>query len=538
MVDRQKERTITLPFQERAEDDFVFFARSLEIPPGGLILEDAMLAYEKEGTEPFQRNFFEDVAPSLHAVRDGIDPSVRRFWMERTKKGGKDSDLAVVVLWLMAFARRPVFCQIVAASREQAAIIKKRAEDVLHYNDWLQEFVEIQQSRILSKNRMGETKIEPTDKTTGHGGTPDLLILNELVHVTKWEAMETHYNNAAGVPRGVMIVSTNAGYKGTKAEQWKKNALANPKRWHVHVWNELAPWLRKDDVEDARRINSVSEYNRLFGGRWVSGKGDAVTEEAIDRVFRPGLSPMTGDEEGWTFVAGLDLGVSHDHAGLTVLGANRAMRRMRVAFLRDWPPTVENDKGVKEVDIAKIKRTLRGVHKRYRLLWFGYDPAAGGSFLAQEMRAEGVRMSEMRFEGGSLNEMAVAFMQVLKAGCLESFENESLRRDFGKFHLESKPLSGYRLRAVSDEFGHADVGTALVICLPKAVELLGGVIEGQYDVLMSEGDDLTEEEQEQLDPLLRDIVEDLDEMDGDRILREAARNKRMGYIADPFADFF
>jgi len=504
--------------ERKAADDFVFFARQLVIPGanGRLLLEDAMRWYEEQGVEPFQRRFFEDIAPSLTAVRMGTDPPCRRFWLERTKKAGKDSDLAVCLLWLMAFPRRPTFCQVVAASRKQAGIIRHRAEDICFFNRWLAEKVRFTRAGMVSICGLAETRIEATDKATAHGDSPQLLILNELVHVTKWEAMESHYNNASGVPRGVMIVSTNAGYRGTRAEVWKQNALKKSDRWHVHVWDRCAPWLKEEDVEDARSANIPSEFDRLFSGRWVSGRGGSLTEESIDNVFRSYLRPMTGGEKGWEFVAGLDLGISHDHAGLLVLGLNGKENRLRVAWMKDWKPSLPNEKGRLEVDISLVKRSIVQMNHQFSPIWFGYDPAAGGSFLAQEMRDAGVRMTSVPFSGSSLDAMAKAFMMAVKSGKLESYESEVLRRDLGKFDIQPVLPERYRIKAISDEYGHADVGTALLICLPKAIELVGDLTPVPSQVFFHEEGEAWMEDQEvekakRSDPFLKDILEGVEE---------------------------
>jgi len=509
------------PYEEAAKDDFLTFARCVVIPSasGEQVMEAAMLSYERKGIEPFQRRFFQDVAPSLQAIRIGAMPPCRRFWMERTKKASKDNDLAICVLWLMAYPRRPLFCQIVAADREQAGILKRRAEDILFYNEWLRPFVQIRRNRIISENGLAQTVIEASDKASAHGETPALLILNELVHVAKWDVMQVHYNNASGVPRGVVIISTNAGYKGTKAEVWKKNAETKKERWHIHVWDKKAPWLSDEDVADAQAMNTKSEYVRLFKGRWVSGKGDAVDEDSIERIFRPELEPLVGPEKGWVYIGGLDLGVSHDHAGLVILGVNRDEKRLRVAMLRDWKPSIPNDKGVLEVDIARVKEATVQASKAFSVLWFGYDPAAGGSFFAQELRQSGVLMKEVRFTGVSLNDMATAFMQVIESGRLQCFESEELRRDLGKFHIVARVPQGYQLKAMTDEYGHADVGTALVICLPMAMKLLGGSLLMVPDLIADDGKELTKEEEESMDPLLRDIVDDIDKLKEDSLFR-------------------
>ena len=477
--------------QQRFKDDLLLFVRCLIIPSaqGRRLFDSCIQSFQVEG--------FTALAPSLYAVRDGRMPPIRRFWFERTKKAAKDSDIAACLLWLMAYPVRPVLAQVCAANQKQAGIIKRRASDLLHYNPWLQEHVQIQQNKILNVNRMGEVVIEATDASGGaHGETPDLLILNELVHVARWQAMKDHFNNADGVPRGVVIVSTNAGIKGTQAEVWRKTALASDVekhkdgRWCVQIWNTPCPWLDKQDVEEARKRDPIgADFARLFRGQWVSGIGGAVTEDVIDRAFR--LQGETRKPEvGWLYVAGLDLGISHDHSGVVLLGVNEQEQLIKVCRLRGFVPEVPNDKKVLEVDSEAVERYCLDLFEMFHPRWFGYDPNAGGSFMAQRLRRRGVPMRELSFSSTSnQTAMATAFVTSMNDNKLLCYEDPEgrLRRDFGKFNIRHDPPSKYKLVAVSDDHGHADVGVALVICLPEAISMLGYSLFGPSDSLTDEG---------------------------------------------------
>jgi len=374
--------------------------------------------------------------------------------------------------------------------------------------------------------------IEATDKASAHGETPALLVLNELVHVAKWEAMEAHYNNAAGVPRGVMVVATNAGYRGTKAETWKRGAEEQPERWSMHVWKQTAPWLSEVDIADAKRINLPSEFARLFGGRWPSGKGDVLTEEAVEGIFRKDLEWMKGDEEGWIFVAGLDLGRSQDHSGVVVLGAHKEEKRIRVAYLRDMRPTLPNSHGLKQVDVEEVKREIVSVHQIFQPVWFGYDPAEGAWQFEQELRMHGVGMTQVTFSGSSLREMAEAFVKCLPY--LESPESVILRRDVGKFTWKHTPPDKVRIESLRDEHGHADVGTALLICLPKAIELVGGLVPDVSDKFFHSSEDMTEEMVEKAkkeDSFLNELLSGAEDMS----IEEKDTHKRLSrdFKTDP-----
>jgi len=121
-------------------------------------------------------------------------------------------------------------------------------------------------------------------------------------------------------------------------------------------------------------------------------------------------------------------------------------------------------------------------------------------------------MREMTF-GSPTNQsaMATAFVIAMKDSRLECYDDQEgrLRRDFGKFNIEHKPPSKYKLVSVSDEYGHADVGTALVITLPLAIELLGWGGFSSENVMgwPEEEGDLSKEEVEEMPNELRDIYE-------------------------------
>ncbi len=499
-------------FRRRMADDFMLFVDELVIPSasGPKRFGDIM--------EPFQRECFEALAPSLKAVRDGTMPPIRRFWIERTKKAGKDSDLAVCLMWLLAFAKRPLLMPVSAARQDQAGIVKKRIKDLLFYNPWLNNLLRIQINRVIGSSGIAEVKIEATGRSKArHGDTPDVLVLNELVHVDNWEINETHMNNANGVPRGIVLIFTNAGFKGTPAWRWKNEATNNPDRWCVMEWKALAPWLSEEDKEEARRLDPVgTQFKRLWLGQWQSGVGNALDEGEIDRCFQVD-GPLTKPEPGWQYIAGLDIGIMHDHTGLVLVGVNQKEQRIRVARVKGWAPDKLNpETGKKEVPTTKVKQACLWLRNFFQPCWFGYDPAEGGRIMAQQLREKGMPMVEVSFSSQkSTSDMADALMYVVKSGRLECYEDEEgrLRRDLGKFSLvpKAKALGGYKLEAVSDEWGHADVGVALVMCLPKALELLGGYNIFTRDTVVAmkplEDDEATEEELEEMPEELRDIYE-------------------------------
>lgn len=473
-----------------SEKSFSLFCRGLRIASQfGPMLFDQVAAQ-------YQRTCFDDMTPSIEALRDGKMPPKRRFWIERTKKASKDADLAVIVAWLLAFPRRPFYGQIGAADREQAAIVRDRLSALLVFNPWLNDRIELVAYEIRSKttrpdgSALAYFTIKSADVAGAHGGTPDLLILNELSHIKKWEFAENLLDNADGVAQGVVLIATNAGFKNSKPWKWRENALKS-KEWTLHVLARPAPWHDEKTIEDAKKRNDASRFRRLWWGEWVNAISSALTEDEIDSVFKL-EGPVEPERGDWVYFGGLDLGISHDHAAFTILGVSGKLRKIKLCrFLRWIPP-----KGGK-IDLIKVRDDIDRLARHYRLYNLFYDPYQA-ELMVQELRQRGHRSTEMTFASSTnLTKMATAFMQAVKSGDFLCYDEDGIvRGDFGKFVIVDKGGT-FRLDAVSDEAGHADVGTAIVITLPVALEMLevSNPLLAPDDVIVYEDEpDLTIEE--------------------------------------------
>lgn len=428
----------------------------------------------------FQIENFQNLAPNLEALRDGRKPEMQRCWIERTKKASKDADLGAILLWLTAFPRRPFYGEVGAASTEQAAIVKDRISVLLEYNPWLLEHLELVQSEIRSIKTRGDgrplatIKIKSSDIASAHGGTPDILVINELSHITKWEFVENMLDNADGVPDGMVIIATNAGFKGTKAEVLRDMAIESG-NWMVNIVNRPAPWHSLKALEDAKRRNRGGRYERLWLGHWTSGAGDALDEEDIERCFV--LKGSSDWEKDWEYVAGMDLGISRDRSAVCVLGIHREKRVIKTAWFKSWKPPGKG-RGTKTSEqwlLMKVQEWVMKLWKDYKLQAVIFDTTEG-ELMAQQLRWKQVHMIGMNFRNNrNLVDIATSLIGAVEDGVLKCYDDRdgTLRRDFGKFSIAERSY-GYRLEATRDEHGHADVGTALAIALPHCLKMLGG----------------------------------------------------------------
>jgi len=454
---------------------------------------NALVIPSAHGPRPFaevladhQRNWFKALAPSLVAIANSKTPPTGRFWTERTKGGSKDSDAACVLLWLLAFSRQKLDMQVGAADRDQALELKKAACDILRLNDWLATRIEVQAWSLLCRATGSECTIVAADIAGSHGARPDVVVLNELSHVTKEEFASNLLDNATKKPNGLVIVATNAGFSGSWQHNWREMARQSS-RWHFHQLAEPAPWLSEDELEEAARRNSHSRFERLFWGRWVSQSGDALDESDIQAAIDSSLKPATSKQAGWVYLAGLDLGVKQDHSALVVIAANRSTQTLRLAHAQSWQPNPTTRK----VNLIDVEREVLGAHRRFGLLKCGFDPFQA-ALMAQRLELQQVPMHEVAFTGANLNTMASTLLDVFRSRRIELYDCPQLIADLRRLNIEEKSY-GFRLAATRDENGHADLATALAIALPLAVDAVGQVppVVGAIDLNDGQDDSLT-----------------------------------------------
>lgn len=368
----------------------------------------------------FQRTDFAALDRAFLALAASRKPEVGRYWWERTKGASKDTDLAAALLWLLAFSPRPLTCQVGAADQGQADELRKAAKGVLRLNPWLAEVVEVQAWNILNTRTESRCEIIAADVAGSHGARPDLLILNELSHVTKREFAENLLDNATKVPQGVVCIATNAGFVPSWQWDWRENARTSP-RWHFSAYTRPAPWLDPAEVDEARRRNNRERFARLWQGTWVRGAGDALAAADIEAAVTA-TGPMTGWEPGYVFYGGLDLGVSRDHAALVSLGLDHD-RRVRLAAVQSWSPPLGG-----KIDLQAVEQAVLKADAQYRYFAFCFDTYQA-ELMGQRLKSRGVPVEGVNFTVATLQEMATALLERFNSREIELYRDDRLLAD-------------------------------------------------------------------------------------------------------------
>lgn len=456
----------------------------------------------------FQRERFGLVNPSLIAVTRHDPPPVPRVWDERTKGASKDSDWAVNVLWLLAFSRRQLRIQIGAYDAQQADELRLIVKAILKIdrplNRFLNQVVDVQADKIVNKRTESVCEILTTDKLGSHGARPDVVLINELTHQSDKGFAETLLDNADKMPNGLVVIATNAGHDPSWQLDWKRTFAASP-RWQILEYNQPAPWISKDALAESERRNSRGRYLRLWWGQWVSDTGDAIDGTDIDAcVVQTG--PMRGDEPGWAFAAGVDIGIRKHATGFCVVAKHvgwceevaapmpelsathetmidlglwdemqpevqstyhEPTHRLRLAHVKAWKP-----RPGKRVSLEAVKAEIFRAHEQFNLAGVALDPYQG-EHLAELLTRAGVPVVLTPQTPSSLQEQATALIEAFQVRQLDLYPDADLIADLKALQVKD---TGLKIRLVSPErntdegagTGHGDLASALSFAISLA----------------------------------------------------------------------
>jgi hypothetical protein len=413
----------------------------------------------------FQRQDFTRIDPALIALARGHKPEPGRFWFERTKGASKDTDSAVSLLWLLGFGRRPLACQVGAADQDQADELRKAAKDILRLNDWLAELVQVQSWVLLNGRTDARCEIIAADVAGSHGARPDLLILNELSHVTKEDFAKNLLDNASKVPHGMVLVATNAGFVPSWQFDLREMARTSP-RWYFSSYTQPAPWLEDAEIDEARRRNSANRFARLWEGQWVPESGDALSTADIEAaVTLP--SATLAKEEGYSYFAGLDIGIKRDHTSLVLVGLHYLTRRLKLCLVKDWKPPAGG-----KVNLAAVQNEARWLCHHFGCV-LHIDPYQA-ELMGQNLESQGVGIELVPFVGKTLNEMASNLIECFADRSIDLFRCETLLDDLRRLQLKETPAGWRLVPARTASGGHGDRATALALAVLAAKRDGGG----------------------------------------------------------------
>lgn len=470
--------------------------------------------------DPWQRKDFEALDPGWRRVA-GLPPDSRRIYgrgyLERARGHSKTSDLAVMATWVLFAATRKIKGVAAAADADQAKLLRDAIEQLVSLNPWLSQFLEVQTRKVISNRTGSVLEIISSDANSSYGLLVDFIIADEL---TVWPASgekasgERLWNSLlSAAPKRkqcLLLVISNAGFGMGTSWQWKVREFCRQSdAWYFHRLNgTVASWISQEHLVEQRAMLPPTAYNRVWGSVWAGTEGDAIDEEQVSAAVTL-TGPMLTAEPGWSFVAGLDIGLKKDASALVILGQHVGYTETRAsepAATAPRPPAVEAmlDLGLISrpiltqdteqvyhaptgrirlvdlfiwrpgagltVSLTEIEETIRTLHSRYCLQLLAYDPYA---FQGPAERLQGtLPCEEVNPTGPNFKSMAAATLEAFAERRIDLFDDggdsQALLADIRALRVVEK---NYGLRLESPHgthhggTNHGDAACALSLAL-------------------------------------------------------------------------
>jgi phage terminase large subunit-like protein len=453
--------------------------------------------------EPWQQADFAPLDPAWLCIAGrGPRPTIRRAWLERPRGHSKTGDIAMSAVWALLVAQRKISGVVAAADREQAAFIRDAIERLAALNPWIAARIDVQREVVRNPATGGELSILTSDVSSSYGLTPDFVICDEVTHWAKRDLFDSLFSAAAKRPNCLFLCIQNAGF--ADSWQWElREKIRVDANWHFRSLNgPQASWISTETLAEQRHLLPEIAYRRLWLNQWSEGSGDALTDDDLKAAITL-AGPAAGPEPGWSYVAGLDLGVSKDASALVVLGQHVGeyikkptgieVVHPTLALLRsngyappapppaaEWRPGTGRLKLVacqvwqpsrgQRVSLDDVKAATLALHKQFGFS-LGFDPSQA-ILMGEQLQAAGVFAVPMPFVPENLRGMCQATLDAFTERQIDLYEESRLLSDLRSLRVAEKGY-GVRLTSPRGPNGHGDAATALSIAALMAKRFAG-----------------------------------------------------------------
>jgi hypothetical protein len=413
--------------------------------------------------DDWQESFLQACDPGWRrAIGQQVDGGHSRAWSLRPRGHSKTTDLACMTAWALFAARRPIRGVVAAADMDQARLLGDALQRLLAGNPWLARFLEVQRGRAVNPHTGAELQILTSDAPTSYGLLCDFIVCDELTVWRSRDLFDSLLSAAAKRSDCMLAIISNAGWQ----ESWQYDlwrAIQADPAWLAHqVHGAVASWMSQRALDEQRRLLPAIQYDRLWNNKWMPGAGGAISGDDLAAAITQS-GPMRGDEPGCLFAGAVDLGVSHDHSAVAIVGVKEGGGRVRLAWSESWAPN-----GGK-VDLRLVRRRVAELHRQFHCV-FMVDPSQA-ELMMQDLAMVNVPTFTKKLTTPAQAEMAQAVVAAFKQRCIDLYRDEMLLSDLAKLNIQERGF-GLKLTAPSDkETGHADRAIALAMLMPGALAI-------------------------------------------------------------------
>jgi Phage Terminase len=441
-----------------------------------------------------------------------VEKPTLRAWLERPRGHSKTSDQAVQIAWALFASSRKLSGVCAAADRDQARLIRNAVMKLVQLNPWLKTYVAVQDMRIVNPHTDSTCDVLASDVASSYGLLCDFIICDEVTHWADRDLWDSLLSTAAKRKNCLLLVITNAGF--CDSWQWTlREAIRTDPAWYFcRLDGPKASWITPERLDEQRRLLPYIAFARLWLNEWGAGSGDALHADDLTAALTM-RGPMPKAEQGFAYVAGLDLSVRKDATALVTLAVsvgwdeiverpqpkrsmiNRLLldaglvepapqqeptetihhagtNRIRLADLRVWEPSNGS-----RVDLSDVEAAIIDAHERYELSAVAVDPFQA-ELLVQRLQRRGIPIYTLDQTGITLQAQASAVLDGFRERIIDLYPQDQLladlkglrvaARNYG-FRLISPHATGTETHAT--QHGDTATGFSLAMLAAKRVAL-------------------------------------------------------------------
>lgn len=421
---------------------------------------------------------WQTVAGRQLSTVDNSKPFMRAY-LERPRGHSKTTDIALSVVWVLMAAKRQVRGVVASGDRDQALLDRNAIEVICRAHPWIADVLEVRADRVVNRHTGSTCEIISSDADTSYGLLVDFIICDELTH---WgdsgEALWNSLFSAAPKKQNcLLLIIANAGLGMGSSWQWRvREAARTDADWYFsRLDGPVASWIDPAHLAEQQRFLPTQVFNRLWRNEWTSAAGDMLTREDIEAAVTGSVQPLHSAEDGWAYMAGLDLSTRRDHSALVIVGVKPDEQKVRLASVQSWAPLPGKDIDLEEIELAVLQAAWA-----FPGLNVGADPWQA-EMLMQRCRRQHVNIFPIHFVGRMLDSMATAMLQIFRERLFAMYRDEQLIDQLLRLRIVEKGF-GLKIEAPrSSAGGHCDSAMALAIALLLAVETTGAYEEPVAD---------------------------------------------------------
>lgn len=328
-------------------------------------------------------------------------PEYQRFWIQRSRGYSKSTDIASCILWLIAFAQRKIEGVIAAEDQEQAEFVRDQMQELLQYNEWMREILELKKHALTNKITHSEARFITSDAKSSFGAKPHFTLATEFTHWSNEKFWSAVFSSAAKTfdKGGLLILDCNAG-EGSGWQYKVKQHAQTQEEWYHHAPPGHAPWYSEGTIQEQAGGLSLQEYRRLWWNEWQASDGEFVSLEEADACVDLSLSARSEGQTGFLYVAALDYAEKEDPTAAVV--GHLYDGHVIVDRMDSLDPKMQSE-GIVRIDwVEQWMRNVQAQFGNKGAVQFIVDPWQLIGTI-QTLESEGFDIERFEFSGGRGN---------------------------------------------------------------------------------------------------------------------------------------